>query len=42
VVRVLALVLILVGEEFDGGAFADFGVFDPIAGAFAYATRWIL
>jgi len=34
-VRVLGLVLILVGEEFDGGAFADFGVFDPIAGAFA-------
>src|SRR5712671_3336292 len=34
-VSVLGLVLILVGEEFDGGAFADFGVFDPIAGAFA-------
>ena len=33
--RVLGLVLILVGEEFDGGTFADFGVFDPIAGAFA-------
>jgi len=34
-VRVLGLVLILVGEEFDGGTFADFGVFDPISGAFA-------
>ena len=33
-VRVLGLVLILVGEEFDGGAFADFGVLDPITGAF--------
>ena len=33
--RVLGLVLILIGEEFDGGAFADFGVFDPISGAFA-------
>jgi len=34
-VRVLGLILILVGEEFDGGTFADFGVFDPITGAFA-------
>jgi len=34
-VCVLGLVFILVGEEFDGGAFADFGVFDPITGAFA-------
>jgi len=34
-VCVLGLVLILVGEEFDGGTFADFGVFDPITGAFA-------
>jgi len=34
-VRVLGLVLILVGEEFDGGTFADFGVFDPVSGAFA-------
>ena len=34
-VRVLGLVLILVGEEFDGGTFADFGVLDPITGAFA-------
>ena len=34
-VRVLGLVLILIGEEFDGGTFADFGVFDPITGAFA-------
>src|SRR5712672_1386271 len=33
-VRVLGLVPILVGEEFDGGTFADFGVFDPVAGAF--------
>jgi len=33
--RVLGLVLILVGEELDGGTFADFGVFDPISGAFA-------
>ena len=33
--RVLGLVLILVGEELDGGMFADFGVFDPISGAFA-------
>ena len=33
--RVLGLVLILVGEEFNGGTFADFGVFDPITGAFA-------
>ena len=33
--RVLGLVLILVGKEFDGGTFADFGVFDPIARAFA-------
>jgi len=34
-VCVLGLVLILIGEEFDGGTFADFRVFDPIAGAFA-------
>jgi len=34
-VCVLGLVLILIGKEFDGGAFADFGVFDPISGAFA-------
>jgi len=34
-VSVLGLVLILVGEEFDGSAFADFGVFDPVSGAFA-------
>jgi len=34
-VHVLGLVLILVGEEFDGGTFADFGVSDPISGAFA-------
>jgi len=33
-VRVLGLVLILVGEEFDGGTFADFGVFDPVTGVF--------
>jgi len=33
--RVLGLVLILVGEEFDSGTFADFGVFDPVAWAFA-------
>ena len=32
-VCVLGLVLILVGEEFDGGSFADCGVFDPITGA---------
>jgi len=32
-VCVLGLVFILVGEEFDGGTFADFGVFDPISGA---------
>ena len=31
---ILGLVLILVGEEFDGGMFADFRVFDPIAWAF--------
>jgi len=34
-VRVLGLVLILVGEEFNGGTFADYGVFDPISGVFA-------
>jgi len=34
-VCILGLVLILVGEEFDGGTFADFGVLDPITGAFA-------
>jgi len=34
-VCILGLVLILIGEEFNGGAFADFGVFDPIAWAFA-------
>jgi len=34
-VCVLGLVLILVGEELDGGSFADFGVLDPITGAFA-------
>jgi len=34
-VCILGLVLILIGEEFDGGAFADFGVFDPVTGAFA-------
>jgi len=34
-VCILGLVLVLVGEEFDGGTFADFGVFDPISGAFA-------
>src|SRR5712671_7681556 len=34
-VSILGLILILVGEEFDGGTFADFGVFDPITGAFA-------
>ena len=34
-VCILGLVLILIGEEFDGGTFADFGVFDPISGAFA-------
>jgi len=34
-VRVLGLVLVLVGEEFDSGTFADFGVFDPIAWVFA-------
>src|SRR5712671_5392410 len=34
-VCILGLVLILVGEEFDGGTLADFGVFDPITGAFA-------
>jgi len=45
-VCVLGLVLILVGEEFDGGTFADFGVFDPIAWAFAmplgrsFNMRW--
>jgi len=31
-VCVLGLVFILVGEEFDSGTFADFGVFDPITG----------
>ena len=34
-VCVLGLILILVGEEFDGSTLADFGVFDPITGAFA-------
>ena len=34
-VCILGLVLILVGEEFDGGMLANFGVFDPITGAFA-------
>jgi len=34
-VYVLGLVLILVGEELDGGTFTNFGVFDPIPGAFA-------
>ena len=30
---ILGLVFILVGEEFNGGTFADCGVFDPITGA---------
>ena len=34
-VCVLGLVLVLVGEEFDGSTFADFWVFDPIAWVFA-------
>src|SRR5712671_3083918 len=34
-VCVLGLVLILVGKEFDSSTFADFGVFDPVSGAFA-------
>jgi len=34
-VRVLGLVLILVGEEFDSSAFLNEVVSDPIAGAFA-------
>ena len=34
-VCILGLVFILIGEEFDSGAFANFGVFDPIPGAFA-------
>src|SRR5712672_1791991 len=34
-VRVLGLVLILVGEEFNSGAFFNEVVFDPISGAFA-------
>jgi len=34
-VRVLGLVLILVGEEFNGGTFANYGVFDPVPGVFA-------
>jgi len=32
-VCVLGLVSILIGEEFDDGTFANFGVFDPITGA---------
>jgi len=34
-VYVLGLIFILVGEEFNGGTFADFGVFDPVAWVFA-------
>jgi len=34
-VRVLGLVLIFVGKEFNGGSFLNKVISDPIAGAFA-------